>query len=185
MIVEINDLTEKLFAQKWSCLDGEILSSKTELKKPGVYLLAYPEATLEVNLNDQNVRPEDVCYVGMSNSKGGLAARLRKFMQAIEIGKGHTAGNRFFKNNHCIPYSKLDPKSSFYFVGWPIDCCTTKLKAAPDDFRKMGHVACLEQYAIAHVSDRTGHVPKLNISAGGTGWLLGIAGAAASALVRN
>jgi NADPH-dependent 2,4-dienoyl-CoA reductase/sulfur reductase-like enzyme len=48
-------------------------------------------------------------------------------------------------------------------------CSSLKSDARPDDFRKMGHVACLEYYAIAHVLARsaTKRVPPLNLSAGG------------------
>jgi len=37
-----------------------------------------------------------------------------------------------------------------------------KAVAQPDDLRQMGHVACLEYYAIAHVVTQTGRKPALN-----------------------
>jgi hypothetical protein len=34
--------------------------------------------------------------------------------------------------------------------------------AKPDDLRLMGHISCLEYYAIAHVAEQTGKNPALN-----------------------
>jgi hypothetical protein len=145
-----------LFNSKWQLLDKESIK---DLKYPGVYLLANPAARDLARLVGKTVKLGDVDYVGMSNNGHGVGRRLHQFLRAIE-GKGaHSAGNRVFAAGYR-------PDKKFLFVAHPIVCCSSKANATPDDFRKMGNVACLEYYAIAHILEQTGAVPSLNVSAG-------------------
>jgi hypothetical protein len=65
------------------------------LRYPGVYLLAYGAKELE----GQNVKIDDVYYIGMSNSAGGVRSRLRQFKSALERGYGHSGGNHCYVQN--------------------------------------------------------------------------------------
>lgn len=132
-----------------------------------MYLLAYPKSAPSRDLSGTKVWVEQVYYVGMSLSKQGLKGRLRQFLTAIEKGKGHSAGNAFFGHYGGKPYSTLQPRVPLYFATYEVPCCTIKPQAGPEDFRRMGEVACLELYAIGHVKSEMGWVPQLNRSAGG------------------
>jgi hypothetical protein len=162
----IEDMCDFLFAREWALLDRKALRSQ-QLGAPGVYLLAYPEASLDNELAGQRVRIEQVIYVGMSLSQQGLAGRLGQFLDAIERGVGHSAGNAFFQHNGGIPHSALEKTVPFYFATFDLPCCTRKTDAGPDDFRKMGLIAGLELYAIARIKEQNGRVPGLNRSVGG------------------
>lgn len=159
-IREIHSLVSQLFSKKWAALpnDPKVLSDK-ELKSPGVYLLAFSEK----NLIGKPVRARDVFYVGMSNSSGGVQQRLKQFVSGIEKNGLHSGAMRFFReyaNHHRFSESHLAGK--FYYVAHTIKCISDKSKSHPSDFRKMGHIACAEYYAIAHIEDETGRRPRLN-----------------------
>lgn len=162
-------LNDELFAKEWELLyrgdetEFRKILKDPRLKNPGVYLLACPEKSRR-DLEGQKINVKDVDYVGMSNSKAGLAGRLRQFKRAIEGRRGHSGGNNFVQ--HKGKYSKLK-HGPFYFAVWNTECCNKKSAPEANDFRAMGHVACLEQYAIAYVKEKNRRVPKLNRSAGG------------------
>jgi hypothetical protein len=160
----IEGLVGRLFEERWALLDKPALQNEA-LAKPGVYILAYPDRTTK--LLGKKTKAKDIYYIGMTNSKAGLRGRLKDFLRAIECGRGHSGGDRFFKLHQNRPYSKHKPKRPIYFVTHLVNCCAIKAQSQPKDFRAMGHVACLEYYAIAYVKEKTGHVPTLNLSAGG------------------
>ncbi len=105
-------LVKRLLSRKWQVLTKK--SRKVlpqDSKYPGVYFLAYSDG----NLTDQPIRLKDVYYVGMSNSKGGVRARLGQFLDAIDKGSGHSAGNRFFQEEGKeVPFSKFSGRTKFY-----------------------------------------------------------------------
>lgn len=158
-LAEIERLVDKLFSQKWASLHDKNALKDKSFKYPGVYLLAYPkQGSLK---SGDRIRLKDVYYVGMSNSKSGLKGRLRQFKRAIEGKRGHSGGNTFF-TLHGKPYSKLRKKKRILFAALPVECCSIKILSTANDFRKMGHVACLEYYAIAFVKAKTKQLPALN-----------------------
>ncbi len=165
MMIEITEGVNQLFRTRWRSLHTGQWANIDLLQFPGVYLLAYDARALE----GQRVRVDDIYYVGMSNSAGGVRARLKQFKSALEKGGRHSGGNHCYKQNKQTPFSELPTRKKFYFTAWCLRCDSLKRRAKPDDFRKMGMIACLEYYAIAHVlaKSTTKKVPPLNRSAGG------------------
>jgi hypothetical protein len=70
---------------------------------------------------------------------------------------------RFYRE-HCggKPFGQLKTRKRLYVAGLTIGCEGDKVDAMPDDLRLMGHVACLEYYAIARIAEKTGKKPALN-----------------------
>lgn len=161
---DIAALVGKLFRMRWTSLHGDDWDSDVSLRNPGIYLLACSHKRLV----GQRVRPDDVHYVGMSNSRGGVRARLKQFKQALQFGYGHSAGDYCFKQNGSRPFRPTQTKKAFYFATWCIDV-PRDLDLTASNLRKLGHVACLEYYAIAHVraKGRKRAVPPLNRATGG------------------
>jgi hypothetical protein len=157
---EFDTFILKLFSERWKNLHSFEGFGDSELKWPGVYLIAYSKN----NLDGRLVESDHVFYVGMSNSSAGVGSRIKQFKAGIEKYGIHSAAMRFYRI-HCknMPFSKAKTGMKLFFVSIPIKCESNKHKANPDDFRKMGHVACLEQYAIAYVQEQTGKCPALNI----------------------
>lgn len=156
---EIERLVAVLFAQRWTGLHGEGAFRGPELKWPGVYLLAYSDSELE----GTPVNEGDVFYVGMSNSAGGVKQRLKQFRDGIEKNDFHSGARRFYRD-YCggRPYAEAATGKRLYFAALTVPCVSDKAEAQPDDLRLMGHVACLEYYAVAHVAAETGRTPPLN-----------------------
>src|SRR5436309_12344290 len=80
------ELIRRLLSTKWtkllanhSSLDGQSCKGGED---PGVYLLAYSDKDLQ----GKDIDLEDIFYVGMSNSHGGVNQRLKQFIDAIERG---------------------------------------------------------------------------------------------------
>lgn len=161
---EITGLVGKLFRTRWTCLHGDGWDDDAALRNPGVYLLAYSQGRLA----DQPVQLDDVHYVGMSNSQGGVRARLNQFKAALECGRGHSAGDYCYKQNGGRAFTAIRSRRKFYFASWCID-----VPRRPDlnlsDLKKLGQVACLEYYAIAHIKAKSTNraIPPLNRSTGG------------------
>lgn len=158
-LAEIDAHISELFRQRWVVLlDGKTLA-RPDLIYPGVYLLAFTSDKIA----GSTVKPEQILYVGMSNSAGGVRARIKQFIRGIEKNGLHSAAMRFFREQ-CggKPYSQLRTRKCFYVAACTIECESNKVNATPDDLRTMGHVACLEYYAIARIVQRTGHKPPLN-----------------------
>jgi len=164
-VIKMTGTVKDLFATRWRVLHAEGWADDATLRYPGVYLLAYTAK----DIAGQKIRIDDVYYVGMSNSAGGVRARLRQFKSALEKGCGHSAGNHCFAQNRSRAFSGLRGKKAFFFTSLCVPCSGLKSSGTPEDFRKMGFVACLEYYAIAHVlaHGAARKVPPLNRSAGG------------------
>lgn len=149
---------KKLFSNTWNAL-GDDISDLEDIGFPGVYFLAYTDE----NLNGEKIRLDQIFYIGMSNSRGGIEQRIYQFLNAIEGRGGHSAGNRFFVE-YCgkESYSKVKQKKRFYFSYLAVPCEVRKTHRQGNDLRKMGEVARFEYCAIAHVKDSTGKEPDLN-----------------------
>jgi hypothetical protein len=161
---EVTSAVETLFRGPWRRLHAQNWDLSDQLQYPGVYLLAYSDNALD----GHPINVGDVYYVGMSTAAGGVWQRLKQFKSALEIGKGHSAGNRYYRSNGCAPFSEYVSAKTFYFTALCIPCESRKTTAKANDFRKMGQVACIEYYAIAHVLENGKKVPPLNKSAGGS-----------------
>jgi hypothetical protein len=157
-IPALASLTARLFGQKWSRLHSADALKASEMKSPGVYLLAYSRKSLA----GRPVQERDVFYVGMTCSAGGLKDRIGQFRKGIEDNKYHSAAMRFYREfGRGRPYAKLRNKLSFYFAALPFDCVGNKSRAKPGDFTTLGHICAVEYYAIARVC-AAGEKPKLN-----------------------
>lgn len=163
----ISSLVTTLLAQSWVDLLSQPARRFADLKNgkyPGVYLLAYSEKTL----TGAAIVLEDVLYVGMSNSDGGVRQRLASFIYAIEHNKRHSGGNRFYRQ-----YAKAQPFSlfatsnggkKFYATSLSLECQTRKQSRTATDLEIMGEVARLEYYVIAYIKKHTSMEPALNES---------------------
>jgi hypothetical protein len=155
----IEALVARLFSERWTVLHADDALGRADLRFPGVYLLAHSEADFE----GARVDARDVLYVGMSNADGGVRKRLKQFCTGIEKNRAHSGARRFYRE-YCgsLPLSQAGTGKRFYFAALTLPCASEKAKAGPDDLIAMGHVACLEYYAIAHVAAETGKKPALN-----------------------
>lgn len=126
---------------------------REKLKFPGVYALA-------VSSKDLSNRPfsliEEIKYVGMTNSHGGLFARLRQFDDTIKGRIGHGGAARFlykYKNKNSllndlyvsINYLKCDVKSN-----------------KSEDLYKMGEVVKFEYVCFAEYVKKFHKLPEFN-----------------------
>lgn len=151
-------LIQRLLSQKWADLQTSITSLQ-DGEWPGVYLLAYTDKDLE----GKGIELADIFYVGMSNSRGGVRQRLKQFIRGIEKGASHSAGIRFLKEHaNGIPFSRMKSRKTFFVVSISIPCVVDKARRTPEDLRKMGGVARLEYYVLAHIKEALKREPKLN-----------------------
>ncbi len=142
----------ELLSRKWALLTRKNVKAIGN-SYPGVYILAYTEK----DIKDQVPALHDVYYIGMSNAKAGLQSRLNQFMDGIEKGKGHSAGNRFFKKiNNGIPYSGSSKKEKLYFCALTIETNGYKETRTPEDLRMMGEICRLEYYLMAKFKSQFG-----------------------------
>ena len=155
---DMNILTKEFFEKKWTDLHGN-LNDIEGSKCPGVYALAYTKE----NLSGQKVQFKDIHYFGMSNSKEGVKGRLDQFKKAINVGKGHSAGNRVFKeilNGKSFNSRRREKKFWVAMLTFPYN--VVKGCRGPDDLQGMGKVAALEYFLIAHFLKRMKEEPELN-----------------------
>jgi hypothetical protein len=174
-LAHIDVLVSRLFRLRWVPLNAEALA-RPDLIYPGVYLLAFASERFA----GETIKPDQVLYVGMSNSAGGVRSRLKQFIKGIERNGYHSGAMRFYREQ-CKgePFAKLKTRKRLYVAALTIECEGDKVDAEPTDLRLMGHVACLEYYAIARIAQKTGKKPALNkygpreaaawVSAGGIG----------------
>ncbi len=124
-----------------------------KLKFPGVYSLAISSQNLT---NKPFSLLRKIQYFGMTNSHGGLHARLRQFNNTIEGRRGHGGAARFlykYKNKNSwiddlyvsINYLKCDVKSN-----------------KPKDLCKMGEVAKFEYFCFAEYVKNFHKLPEFN-----------------------
>lgn len=147
----------ELISKKWVRLEKPDELDKCRF--PGVYILSYSNLDLE----SKTIDIKDIYYVGMSNSLGGVKQRLKQFIRAIETGKSHSGGNRFFdKVNNKTPYSELKSSKKFFVQSLSLTCEVDKNKRKPEDLIKMGEVAKFEYEVLAYIKDKLGKEPELN-----------------------
>ena len=149
-----------LFQQKWTLLDGNIFKKSADpplSKYPGVYLLAYTVKPLK----KEQVRMEDVFYVGMSTT--ALRLRLRQFWDGIHDNGHHSGAMRFYRRwARNTSFANLKTDNCFYVVTLPIRCEPSKGLRTPADLESMGSVAALEYFALARIKRKIDLEPPLN-----------------------
>ncbi len=120
---------------------------------PGVYALAVSGTDLSGMEFDWS---KSIMYFGMTNSGGGLKARLNQFDNTIKGKEGHGGGERFrFKYRN---YEQL-VKKLFVSVS-PVKCSINSNKY--EDLLKMGEVVYLEYYCFANYVQLYEHLPEFN-----------------------
>jgi hypothetical protein len=151
----IDSYATRLLESRWVALDEACADRK--LRYPGVYILAFSERALA----GKQIKVSDVFYIGMSTARLGVQQRLRQFKAGIERNCCHSGAMRFYREHaNDRPFSKLQGDRGFYAAALVTQC----ERQSPADWRHMGHVACLEYYAIARVLEKTGKVPPLNLA---------------------
>jgi hypothetical protein len=162
---DMEGIIQRLLSRRWTHLLKQHTQHFVALQNaqyPGVYVLAYSDKDLE----DQPIELVDIFYVGMSNSDGGVQERLKGFINGIEKYRSHSGGKRFYKlYAQAQPFSIFSQNNGgkqFFVASVSIPCQVTKVKRTPDDLRKMGEVARLEYYVLAHIKSILGTEPALN-----------------------
>lgn len=127
--------------------------SLQDMGYPGVYALAVSGTDISGTEFDWIKK---IIYFGMTNSGGGLKARLTQFDNTIVGKEGHGGGERVrFK------YRNYDQLANKLFVAvCPVKCSIKSNE--PEDLLKMGDVAYLEYYCFAKYVQLFGHLPKFN-----------------------
>jgi hypothetical protein len=123
------------------------------LTLPGVYVVARAQEAL--GGQHFSWRPE-IFYVGMTNSTGGLAARLRQFDRTLNGKLAHGGADRV-RLKHPN-YKTLVPH--LYVAVAPFDCDVKTF--SPADLRIMGDVAKFEFDCLAAYVKRHGLLPRFN-----------------------
>jgi hypothetical protein len=156
-IPDVQDLIQRLLSlKKWTNLHTGRRAIE-DREYPGVYVLAYSDKALE----GEPVKVEDVFYVGMTQAS--LIQRLNQFVRGIEDGKHHSGASRFYyEYAKQVPYSRLPNSKTFFVASAAIPCIVSKKRRTPQDLRKMGEVARLELYVLAHIKEVRSDEPELN-----------------------
>ena len=125
-----------------------------ELSYPGVYALCISGVSLSGKPFGWR---RGIVYVGMTNSAGGLASRLRQFDDTIaRRGRSHGGAERVrFKHRN---YARLIEK--LFVSVCPIACEVTS--NSPRVLRLMGKVAELEYVCLARYSCKFRRLPEFN-----------------------
>jgi hypothetical protein len=157
---QIENAVSQLFAARWIDLHDEGALARPDLRYPGVYLLAY---SARPRFQGSAIKPTDVFYVGMSNAAGGVRQRLKQFKAGIEKNGLYSGAMRFYREyGGGKPFAGRQGGKRLYFAALTFECVSDKGLAKPDDLRLMGHICCIEYYAIARVAEQTGKNPPLN-----------------------
>ncbi|MSU78884.1 MAG: hypothetical protein EXS16_12415 [Gemmataceae bacterium] len=128
-------------------------STLAGLSYPGVYALVISPTNISATAFSWR---HEIVYVGMTNAKGGLKARLRQFDNTIQGRDGHGGAHRF-RYKHA-DYDKL--KSQLYVSVCSWDCDVTSNN--PADLRIMGEVAKYEYECFALFVEAFGVLPEFN-----------------------
>jgi hypothetical protein len=123
------------------------------IKNPGVYALALSSFDLS---NEDFDWAKDIIYFGMTNSRGGLKARLKQFDDTISGKEGHGGAERV-----RYEYRNYDDLIEKLYVSVSPVACNTK-ESKPDDFLKMGEVAYMEYYCFSQYHRLYGRLPQFN-----------------------
>ena len=125
----------------------------SDIEFPGIYVIA---------LSKKNISEEafswiqEIIYVGMTNSKGGLKSRLQQFDYTVHGGDGHGGGHRVLYKHK--DYSRLT--NQLYVSVSPQKCDVTS--NTPSDLRVMGKVANHEYECFAQFVEAFGSLPEFN-----------------------
>lgn len=123
------------------------------LELPGVYAICVSGARLA---GTAFTWLPDICYFGMTNSKGGLRSRLRKFDRTLRVAITHGGADRFrFEHNE---YAAVLPRLYVAVRAVPAGVDDPK----PRDLRAMGGVAYLEYECLARYHTKFGCLPAFN-----------------------
>jgi len=123
------------------------------INNPGVYALSV--STIDISGSEFNWTKE-IIYFGMTNSGGGLKARLKQFDDTVVGKEGHGGGERV--RYKYRDYGELTKK---LFVSiCPVECNVKSNQ--PEDLLKMGEVAYMEYYCFAKYAQLFGHLPEFN-----------------------
>ncbi len=124
-----------------------------DLEYPGIYSIALSSEDIS---NTPFSWRQEIIYVGMTNSKGGLKSRLQQFDNTIKGKVGHGGAHRVrFK---YPSYDNLTPR--LYVSVSPTRCTVTS--KAPADLRLMGSVAAQEYECFAKFVEAFDHLPEIN-----------------------
>ncbi len=127
--------------------------SLQDLGYPGVYALAMSRKDISGMSFEWTKK---IVYFGMTNSGGGLKARLMQFDNTIKGKEGHGGGERFrFKYRHYEQSTK-----ELYVSVCPVKCNVNSNKS--EDLIKMGKVAYWEYYCFAKYVQCFKHMPEFN-----------------------
>lgn len=134
---------------KW--FDRESLNG---IRHPGVYVCAH---------SDEGFFPPEkfdwvkqVIYIGMTNSVGGLKARLKQFDNTIRGKTGHGGADRVrYKYQN---YQKFADSLYVAIASFPCDVKSNN----PEDLRIMGEVAKFEYDCFAEFVQIHGALPEFN-----------------------
>jgi hypothetical protein len=120
---------------------------------PGIYCIAISES----DLTGQSFKwINEIKYIGMSNSQGGLKSRLRQFDNTIKGKKGHGGADRFrYKHEE---YSVLIKN---LFVSVQVFECDVKSNK-PENLIIMGDVLKHEFVCFAEFVNVFGKLPEFN-----------------------
>lgn len=128
-------------------------SELDDLDNPGVYSIAISNDNIS---NTPFSWRQEIIYVGMTNSKGGLKSRLQQFDNTIRGKVGHGGAHRVrFK------YPNYDNLTRRLFVSVSPTKCTVTSKT-PANLRLMGKVAAQEYECFAKFVEAFGRLPEFN-----------------------
>jgi hypothetical protein len=122
-------------------------------KFPGIYCIAISDT----NISGQKFNwIREIKYIGMTNSKGGLQARLKQFDNTINWKEGHGGACRF---RYKYPDYQSLIKKLFVSICYR-ECDVTSIY--PNDLNIMGEVAKLEYTSFAEYVRRFNELPEFN-----------------------
>jgi hypothetical protein len=125
------------------------------LEQPGVYAIAMRSRKSSIRRFSWS---KDIVYIGMTNSLGGLAGRLRQFDRTMAGKLRHGGADRMlFKHPDYSTFSKRA-----YVAVAPFKCDPGS--RLPRDLRIMGEVARFEFLCFAEFSAKFGNLPAFNKS---------------------
>ncbi len=128
-------------------------NSIDKCKQPGVYAIAISKIRVSGKVFKWDKK---IVYFGMTNSKGGILARINQFDRTIQGKDGHGGAYRVI--NKYSNYKTLVPK--LYVSICPFDCDVTSNK--PKDLNTMGEVAKFEYVCFAKYVHKFKRLPEFN-----------------------
>lgn len=139
---------------KWIAWDKR--DELENLQYPGVYILAYSKPDLTGKAFSWI---EEIVYVGMTNSAGGLNGRLKQFDNTIKNKRGHGGAERF---NYEYDPRKNVLRRLLYVAVAPFKCTVVGDPPEPKDLIIMGDVAKAEYEGFARYVEAFKRLPKYN-----------------------